>query len=436
MSFQQGLSGLNGAAKSLDVIGNNVANASTVGFKQSQAQFADMYANSMNRSGNSPVGIGVTVANVAQSFTQGNVTSTNNPLDIAINGDGFFQLSSSLDNSSPMYGRNGQFQLDKNGYIVNPSMNGAYLMGWAAGSSGGDPVALQINTSSIPATTTTTISTKVNLDSRLSVPTTTPFNAADPTTYNNSTGVTIYDSLGNPYSVQTYYVKNAATGTPPTTTWDVYATVDGKTLTTTTGGTTPLKLGSMVFNSTGTLTSTLDSTGTAIASGNIPIDLTTAGTNAGVVKAGGVFASTIALNYAGSTQTGSAFVNLAQSQNGMAPGTLSSFSIDKDGTIVGSYSNQQTKNLGTVVLVNFANPNGLQPLGNNLYQATAAAGSPLVGQPTTGTFGTLQARAVEDSNVDLTAELVNMIVAQRVYQANSQTIKVQDTVLQTLVSLR
>ncbi|MCP1572083.1 flagellar hook protein FlgE [Herbaspirillum rubrisubalbicans] len=429
MSFQQGLSGLNGAAKSLDVIGNNVANASTVGFKQSQTQFADMYANSMNRSGNSPVGIGVTVADVSQQFTQGNITSSNNPLDIAINGDGFFQVSSSLTNQSPMYGRNGQFQLDKNGYIVNPSMNGAYLMGWAAGASGGDPVALQIDTSSIPATTTTTINTKVNLDSRSpNIPTTTVFNANDPTTYTNSTGVTIYDSLGNPYSVQTYYVKNPpnTSVTPPTTTWDVYAKVGSNTLVTTSGGTTPLKLGSMTFNSTGAL----------VSGGSMTIDLTSAGPNANIAAGGGNFASTIALNYAGSTQTGSAFVNLAQSQNGMPPGTLSSFSIDKDGTIVGSYSNQQTKNLGNVVLVNFANPNGLQPLGNNLYQATGAAGSPLVGKPSTGTFGTLQARAVEDSNVDLTAELVNMIVAQRVYQANSQTIKVQDTVLQTLVSLR
>ena len=426
MSFQQGLSGLNGASKSLDVIGNNVANASTVGFKQSQTQFADMYANSMNRSGNSPVGIGVNVADVSQQFTQGNITSSNNPLDIAINGDGFFQMAGSLTNLSPMYGRNGQFQLDKNGYIVNPSENGAYLMGYAAGVSGGDPVPLKIDTSSIPATTTTTISTKINLDSRVAVPTTTPFNATDPTSYNNSTGVTVYDSLGNPYSVQTYYVKNAPTGTPPTTVWDVYATVDGTTLTTTSGGTVPLKLGSMTFDSTGALT----------AGGAMTIDLTSAGVNPNIAKAGGNFASTIALSYTGSTQTGSAFVNLAQTQNGMPPGSLSSFAISADGTIVGSYSNQQTKNLGSVVLVNFANPNGLQPLGNNLYQASAAAGSPLVGKPTTGTFGSLQARAVEDSNVDLTAELVNMIVAQRVYQANSQTIKVQDTVLQTLVSLR
>ncbi|MFS2114619.1 flagellar hook protein FlgE [Herbaspirillum frisingense] len=438
MSFQQGLSGLNGAAKSLDVIGNNVANASTVGFKQSQTQFADMYANSMNRSGNSPVGIGVTVANVAQQFTQGNISSSNNPLDIAINGDGFFQMAGSLEDKSPMYGRNGQFQLDKSGYIVNPSMNGAYLMGWAAGASGGDPVPLQIDTSSIPATTTTSISTKVNLDSRLSKPTTTPFNAADPTTYNNSTGVTIYDSLGNPYSVQTYYVKHDpdTTVTPPTTSWDVYAKVGDQTLVTTSGGTTPLSLGTMKFDSTGSLIGVFDSTGTQITSGLMSLDLTAAGPNANIAAGGGNFASAITLSYAGSTQTGSAFVNLAQNQNGMPPGTLSSFSIDKDGNIVGSYSNQQTKNLGTVVLVNFANPNGLQPLGNNLYAATGAAGSPLVGKPSTGTFGSLQARAVEDSNVDLTAELVNMIVAQRVYQANSQTIKVQDTVLQTLVSLR
>lgn len=420
MSFQQGLSGLNGAAKSLDVIGNNVANASTVGFKQAQAEFADMYANSMNRSGNSPVGIGVMVANVAQSFTQGNISTTNNPLDIAINGDGFFQMAASPDSKAPMYGRNGQFQLDKNGYIINPSMNGAYLMGYAAGVSGGDPVALKIDTSAMPATATTKISTKVNLDSRQSVPTVTPFDPAQPNSYNNSTGVTLYDSLGNPYSVQTYYVKNATAGTPPTTTWNIYATVDGTTVAAGGPPAVPTVIGTMTFDSTGAMTATTGMT----------LDMTN------YTKAGGTFPGTIALTYTGSTQTGSAFANLAQSQDGMMPGTLSSFSIGKDGSIIGSYSNQQTKILGQVVLVNFANPNGLQPIGNNLYQATADAGTPMVGVPTTGSLGTLQARAVEDSNVDLTAELVNMIVAQRVYQANSQTIKVQDTVLQTLVSMR
>ncbi|EJM95440.1 flagellar hook protein FlgE, partial [Herbaspirillum sp. YR522] len=360
MSFQQGLSGLNGAAKSLDVIGNNVANASTVGFKQAQAQFADMYANSMNRSGNSPVGIGVTVANVAQAFTQGNVTSTNNPLDIAINGDGFFRLAGSLTDLSPVYGRNGQFELDKNGYIVNPSMNGAYLTGYKAGVTGGDATPLQIDTSSIPATPTTKVTTKVNLDSRQDVPTITPFDPANADSYNNSTGVTAYDSLGNPYSIQTYYVKSAPTGTPPTTTWNIYAAVDGTTVTDTATPPAPLSIGTMTFDSTGALTATTGMT----------LNLSP------FAKAGGTFPSTIALNYAGSTQTGSAFVNLAQSQDGMMPGSLSSFSIAKDGSIVGAYSNQQTKVLGQVVLVNFANPNGLQPIGNNLYSATADAGEP------------------------------------------------------------
>ena len=426
MSFQQGLSGLAGASKSLDVIGNNVANASTVGFKSAQAQFADMYANSMNRSGNSPVGIGVAVANVAQAFTQGNVTTTNNPLDIAINGDGFFRMQGSLTDQSPMYGRNGQFQLDKDGYIINPSEKGAYLTGWLGNVVGGDPVPLKIDTSNIPATATTLISTKLNLDSRLTgiVPATTPFSTTNAASYNSTTGVTMYDSLGNSYNVQTYYVKNATTSTATQTNWDVYATIDGVTYP---AAGAPVKIDTLSFNSSGVLTAgATGSTFTAAVLNGPP----------GYVKPGATFPAAVAFDYTGTTQTGQAFTPVAQDQNGKAPGVLSSFSIGKDGSIIGNYSNNDTKVLGQVLLVNFANPNGLSPLGSNLYTATADAGEPLVGKPTTGQFGVLQARAVEDSNVDLTTELVNMIVAQRVYQANSQTIKVQDTVLQTLVSLR
>lgn len=424
MSFQQGLSGLNGAAKSLDVIGNNVANASTVGFKSAQAQFADMYANSMNRSGNSPVGIGVSVANVQQAFTQGNVTTTNNPLDIAINGDGFFRMQGSLTDSSPMYGRNGQFQLDKNGYIINPSEKGAFLTGWLGTVTGGDPVPLQIDTSNIPATATTLISTKLNLDSRMTgiAPATTPFSPTNTASYNSTTGVTMYDSLGNSYNVQTYYVKNATTSTATQTDWDVYATIDGVTYP---AAGAPVKLDTLSFNSSGVLTA--GGTGSSFALATL---------NSTFVKPGATFPSAVAFDYTGTTQTGQAFVPIAQSQDGKAPGVLSSFAIGKDGLITGSYSNGDTKTLGQVLMVNFANPNGLQPLGSNLYTATSDAGEPLIGTPTTGQFGVLQARAVEDSNVDLTTELVNMIVAQRVYQANSQTIKVQDTVLQTLISLR
>lgn len=424
MSFQQGLSGLHGASKSLDVIGNNVANASTVGFKAAHAQFSDMYANSMNRSGNSPVGIGVAVANVQQGFTQGNVTTTNSPLDIAINGDGFFRMQSNLADASPLYGRNGQFQLDKNGYIINPSEKGAYLTGWPGTVVGGDPVPLKIDTSNTPATATTAVTTKLNLDSRQTgiTPATKPFNAADSSTYHNTTGVTAFDSLGNSYNVQTYYVKNATTSTAAATNWDVYTTVNGVPYPT---AATQAKVGTLTFNNTGVLIS-------AQPAGT----LTAANLNANNVKPGATFSAGITLDYTGTTQSGQAFTPIAQSQDGKAPGVLSNFSIGKDGRIQGNYSNGDAKTLGQVVLVNFANPNGLQPLGNNLYSASPAAGEPLLGTPATGRLGTLQARAVEDSNVELTTELVNMIVAQRVYQANSQTIKVQDTVLQTLISLR
>lgn len=421
MSFQQGLSGLRGASKSLDVTGNNVANASTVGFKLSQTQFADLYANSMNRSGSSLAGIGVMVANVWQAFAQGNITMTQNPLDIAINGDGFFRMQANLDDAAPMYGRNGQFQLDKNGYIINPSQRGAYLTGWPGTAKGGDPMPIQLNTSNVPATTTTHVGTKLNLDSRQAAPRAAPFSFSDTNSYNNTTGVTVFDSLGNSYNVQTYYVKNTTTSTATQTDWDVYTTVDGVPYPAIpTGSIIQDKIGTLTFDTNGFLISPQPA-----ATLNLP------------PKPGATFTPEgILLNYSGTTQTASPFTPLAQSQDGKSPGVLSSFAVNRDGLITGSYSNGDTQTLGQVLLVNFANPNGLQPLGNNLWTVTPDTGEPLVGVPTTGPFGTLTGRAVEESNVDLTAELVNMIIAQRVYQANAQTIKVQDTVLQTLVTIR
>ncbi|HEY4074637.1 MAG TPA: flagellar hook protein FlgE [Herbaspirillum sp.] len=418
MGFQQGLSGLNAASKNLDVTGNNIANASTVGFKQAQAQFADMYANSMNRSGNSPVGIGVSTANVAQQFVQGNITPTNNPLDIAINGDGFFRMVSGTDNQTPMYGRNGQFQLDKNGFIINPSENGAFLTGLPAGVAGGDPVPIQIDTASMPGTQTTTASTELNLDSRDAVIAAT-FDPATEATYSDTTGMTVYDSLGNSHNIQTYYVKTAIGAAPPTTTWTVYATVDGQPSPPIVApATTQSPIGTLTFDANGA------STGT-VATDTLSVTLP-AGAGTG--------AFTVPINYTGTIQSGATFAELARKQNGNEPGVLTGFDIGADGAITGNYSNGDSKNLGTVTLSTFANSNGLQPIGNNLYAAGPAAGQAITGKPTSGGLGALQARATEDSNVDLTAELVNLIVAQRVYQANAQTIKAQDTILQTVVN--
>ncbi|HEX7972470.1 MAG TPA: flagellar hook protein FlgE [Thiobacillus sp.] len=401
MSFQQGLSGLNAAAKNLDVIGNNVANSSTVGFKESQAQFADVYASSLTGAGGSQAGIGVKVAQIAQQFTQGNITSTNNPLDIAINGGGFFRIDN---NGEANYQRNGQFQLDKDGFIVNPT--GGKLTGYTANASGvlstGAPAPLTISAADLVPQVTGNVNAVLNLDSRGAVPAA-AFNMNDPTTFNNSTAVSVYDSLGNAHTLQSYYVKTGAG------TWDVYASMDGAAA---------FAAGSLTFNTSGALTA------------GSPLTIPPQPVTTGAAALG------FTMDLTGTTQFGSTFSVNTLNQDGYTSGRLAGFSIGADGTMLGRYTNGQSAVLGQVVLANFANPNGLQPMGNNMWAETATSGAPLVGTPNTGSLGVLQSSAVEDSNVDLTAELVNMITAQRVYQANAQTIKTQDQVLQTLVNLR
>lgn len=403
MSFQQGLSGLNAASKSLEVLGNNVANASTVGFKQSQAQFADVYASSLTGSGTSQVGIGVKTAKVQQQFTQGNISATNNPLDLAINGGGFFRMS---DGGSITYSRNGQFQMDKEGFIV--SADNKRLTGYTADAAGnlltGSPVELQINTADLQPQITETVTGLFNLDSRKTTLTAAGFDPNDPTTYHNSTSVSVFDSLGNPHTLQSYFVKTAAGE------WDVFTTVDGVT--------------------PATALTTMNFDGTGVAPTGATATLSVA------VTTGATTPFNIDMDFSGSTQFGSDFSVNSLAQDGYTSGRLAGFNVGADGIVVGRYTNGQSANLGQVALANFVNPNGLQSLGNNAWAESSTSGTPLVGAPNSGGFGVLQSSAVEDSNVDLTAELVNMITAQRVYQANAQTIKTQDQALQTLVNLR
>jgi flagellar hook protein FlgE len=405
MSFQQGLSGLNAASKNLEVIGNNVSNASTVGFKQSEAIFSDVYANSLTGSGASQIGIGTKIAKVQQQFTQGNVTNTNNPLDIAINGGGFFPIS---DHGSITYSRNGQFQLDKDGYIVNP--DNKRLQGYNGTIAGGAPVDIKIDSSDLSPKTTTKVVELLNLDSRKTA-ITSAFDPTDPTTYNNSTSATVFDSKGVSHNLQNYFVKTAAG------TWNVYATVDGSTPTSL--ATTPI-----------TPVTTLGFTGTGVSP--------TGGTStiAVNVATGATTPFNVTLDLSGSTEFGIDFSSNSVTQDGYTAGGLSKFNVGADGVIIGSYTNGQSATLGQIVLANFTNPNGLQALGNNAWAESSTSGQPQVNVPNTGSLGVLQSSAVEDSNVDLTAELVNMITAQRIYQANAQTIKTQDQVLQTLVNLR
>jgi flagellar hook protein FlgE len=415
MGFQHGLTGLAAASKTLEVIGNNVANANTVGFKQSQAQFADVYASSLSGTGMSQVGIGTSVAAVAQSFTQGNITSTNNPLDIAINGGGFFGLR--MDGATTNYGRNGQFHLDRDGYIVNG--NGARLQGYMPDTLGipnGSPRDIQISDNGDDSKkATSAVKMELNLNFTRTPPTVTPFSPTDPLTYNESSSVTVYDSRGTSHLVQMYFVKTD-------TGWDVHTTND-----VTQPPPDPLPsvlLGSMTFNPDGTLNELMKD-GAAVRT--LTLDAIPVANAEDLV---------LDFDFGKTSEYGSAFAVNSLEQNGYAAGDLAGLATQPDGTIIGRYTNGRTVTLGQIALYHVADPNAMRPLGNNVWADTAASGYAVAGKPGTGKLGVLQSSSVEDSNVDLTAELVNMITAQRVYQANTQTIKTQDQVLQSLLNLR
>ncbi len=412
MAFQTGLSGLNGAAADLDVIGNNVANASTVGFKGSRAEFADVYAASLSGGGGSQIGLGTRVAAVDQHFTQGNLTATNNPLDLAINGKGFFPVS---DGGSIAYTRNGQFHLDSGGYVV--TTDGLQLTGYAADATGNivlsTPVALQLPSSQLAPSATSKFVADLNLDSRELPPATALFNATDPSSFNQSTSGSVFDTLGNPHVMSLYFVKTAVAGQ-----WSMHGSVDGTPVANVDLGAGAGNPVTMAFNSSGVMTTAMP----------VPTSLTIVG--------GAVTPLAFNLDLTGSTQFGSQFGVNSLAQDGFTAGRLAGFNVSSDGIIVGNYTNGQTKNLGQVALSSFANPQGLKPVGNNRWEASSDSGLPVTGVPGDGNFGPIQSASVEESNVDLTAELVRMITAQRVYQANAQTIKTQDAMLQTLVNLR
>ena len=420
MSFQQGLSGLNAASKNLEVIGNNIANSNTFGAKVSRGEFSDVYANALNGAGSNAVGIGTTLAAVSQQFTQGNITSTDNPMDLAINGAGFFQVS---DGRNPiMYSRNGQFKVDRTGYVVNNDAQ--RLMGYPADGTGviqpGNAVALQLPTAGINPQASSQIEIEMNLDAR--VATTVPavgaaIDFSDPKTYNNATSLTVYDAKGQDVAL-TYYFQKSATDT-----WNVFVTANGVPV----NGTLAAPVATTTINfpaNGGTPTAPI---------GPVAFDVP-ATVNA--VGAQTLAITGVQLDLGGATQYGAGFGVTNLSQDGYAPGQLTGISIEANGIVMARYSNGQNKPAGQIELATFRNPQGLQPQGGNAWARGFSSGDPILGVAGEGNLGVLQSGALEESNVDLTAELVSMITAQRVYQANAQTIKTQDQVLQTLVNLR
>lgn len=407
MGFQQGLSGLGVSSRHLDVVGNNIANAGTVGFKHSRAEFADIFAQSSSGIAANTPGIGSKQLANAQQFTQGNLSPTENPLDLGISGNGFFRMQDPT--GGVTYTRNGQFQMDKNGYIVNSQ--GIQLTGFLPDSTGAinlsTPAPIQLPTGDIAPTVTSEVTAQLNLDARSTVPVP-AFSIANPASYNASTSINVYDSLGYAHTATMYFRNTGANA------WDVYTTVSNSN-----SSAVPLGPTAMTFNSNGTM-----------ATPAAPFAQSVTLTN------GATTPFSFNIDVAGTTQFGSAFGVNSMSQDGYTSGRLVSMNFDDKGVLVGRYSNGQTQNLAQLAMVNFANIQGLQPAGDNLWAETFESGAPIVNKAGTSNLGTIQPASLEDANIDLTKELVDMITAQRNYQANAQTIKAEDTIMQTIVNIR
>ncbi len=569
MAFQQGLSGLSAASKALDVVGNNIANSNTVGFKSAKAHFADVYSASMGIGASSQVGIGVSVPAIQQAFNQANIETTNYPLDLAINGDGFYKVQRG---NTQAYTRNGQFHLDKDGFVIND--NKFQLMGYPATPDGiivpANPIPLQVDVSNIPPRPTGdslggVMVANFNLDARVAVPSqnlndngtalqpqistsvanpiippgagtltisagspaivtavpipaaatladvvlaingsaaavtasingagqlvvegdtpglanrftmsgipslTTPgampitqnaqdltaahsvFNPANPLTYSWSQPITVYDTLGVDHSLTLFFVRTP-TGGNLSSTWNVYGSLDGDNLafgadnllaTPPTSSSGYQFMGNMEFNPGGTMTVPAPGTPLGLPAGWTP-KVPGPTPNTMVPNGAAVFGTDQngaplvdwRVDFTGTSAYGGPMSNNKFTQGGFAQGAIANVSVSAEGILRGNYSNGQSKNLGQVVLADFPNVHGLLNMGNNLLQETATSGGAIIGAPGAGKRGLIQSMAVEASNVDLTVELVDMITLQRAYQANAQTIKTQDQLMQTLVNLR
>lgn len=493
MGFSQALSGLNASSSNLNVIGNNIANSQTVGFKSSNAVFADVFAGAK-------IGAGVSLSSVVQNFSAGNVEGTGRALDLAISGEGFFKLNQG---GQVVYSRNGQLTLTPDGYLENAQ--GARLMA--------NEGVIRVPSAAMQASATTKVGSVFNLKGGDTLPDANkPFDPADSSTFNYASTASVYDSLGSVHQLTTYFRK---VGTASSNTWELHATVDGKSV-------TPKPAPLLSFDSNGKLIGTNDrgliaqdpaqaatlaagepdATDTALyplgaadpaylsaksaydaavndKAGYDAFLLGSAPDLAGYVGGAanpdylaaksaydtystqyfalpqttepyrpaqfqlakdvlgnGADDLTFEFDVAGTTQFGNDYDQSSLTQNGYTAGSLVGITIDQNGTIVGNYSNEQKQTVGALILATFRTPEGLESVGNNVWIETAASGQPLFGTAGIGRFGTVESGALEVSNVDMTKELVNLIVAQRTFQANAQSVKAQSDMLEQAVNLR
>jgi len=411
MAFSTSLSGINAANADLNVTSHNIANVNTVGFKESRAEFADIFQTSHYGLTRNAIGSGVRLSQVSQQFKPGPINGTGRNLDLAISGEGFFTLRAN-DDGYRVYSRAGNFFPDANGFVINPQ--GANLQVFPPNNNGGFDVGqlvdLQLGRSVSPPKPTETVTLAFTLPAGAATPAVTPFDKDDANTYNYSSGgVTVYDSLGVPHIQSSYFVK---TGTPADNTWEVYSFIDGNLV-----SATPADL---EFDGSGALT-------TPPPPATIALDpYTPPGANP----------MQLSLNITNSVQLGTAFALNTVGQDGYALGKLNEIEIDSKGVVYARYSNNADVALGQIALAMFPSSQGLQQQGNNVWEQTGNSGDARLGAPDSADFGRILGGSLEGSSVELTEQMVNMIVAQRNFQANAQMLSTQDQVTQTILNMR
>jgi flagellar hook protein FlgE len=435
MAFSTALSGLTAASSDLDVTANNIANADTIGFKDARAQFADVYAAGAVNLNNSVIGQGVRLSSTKQQFTQGNISTSSSNLDLAISGDGFYTLK---DANGYAYSRNGQFGEDKSGNVISstgqalqvypPLINGGFNTGTLSN--------LNLQTAQSAPLATTKGTVILNLPANTAPPSVAVFDPTNALSYNQSTSTTVYDTLGNAYPATMYFSAVAAAPTPaptgvPPNTWAVNMTVGTNPVT---GAPNPASLTPqyLTFNSAGAVSATETTLGTAIPVATSGGVLTFAGYSP---TDGAATPMSLAFDFSKTTQYGGQFGVTSITQNGYATGQLSTVAIDPAGIVSAVYTNGRSTQLGQLAMANFPNPQGLKQLGDTNWSETFTSGTVVSGVAGSAGFGSIQSGALEASNVDLTTQLVDMITAQRAFQANAQVITTANSESQTIINI-
>jgi flagellar hook protein FlgE len=411
MSFGIALSGLDAAQSNLNVTANNIANSATTGFKSSNANFAELFAVSPQGVSDTQIGNGVQLQQVEQQFSQGDIQTTGNSLDLALSGNGFFTVSSG---GTQQFTRAGSFQTNANGEVVNaagqnlqvyaPTANGTFNTTSLAN--------LVIPTGDSPPAASTTASMAFNLPASATAPTATPFDPTNANSYNQSTSMTLYDSLGAAHTASFYFVNTGGS------TWNAYEYVDGNAV-----NAAPVAL---TYSNSGALTGVTDAAG-----GTDPTKISF-GT---YTPTTGAAPLNVTYNMSDTTQYGNTFGVTAITQDGFTTGQISGVSVSSTGVVQANYTNGQSTPLGQIAVANFADQQALQQVGNTNWEQTFASGQPVFGQAGGSGVGLVESGSLEQSNVDITAQLVNMITAQRAFQANAEMISTENSITQTVINI-